>query len=157
MGDEWCSVILKDIIRLSDSETMAPEGGSVDERAAKLGPGFGKTKGKGSSSGGGGAGGSIPGLEGSRVGGTSGEMLWVDANTERYEEEYPALHELLTQLHALPFELNKKARLSLSIREWTITVLTSGIFLPACSCSYDVHVHCQRRHFPLVPHTNPPV
>jgi tetratricopeptide (TPR) repeat protein len=118
MGDEWCSVILKDIVRLSKAETMAPAGGSVDERAAKLGPGFGKGMDKGGSSGTGAfAAGEGSAFEkaGMAVGGTAGEMLWVDANTERYEEEYPALHELLTQLHALPFELNKKARLSLSI------------------------------------------
>lgn len=42
-----------------------------------------------------------------------GEMAWVE--TGELESKYPALHELVTCLHALPFELNlKEPNLSLA-------------------------------------------
>ena len=43
-----------------------------------------------------------------------GEMAWVEL--EELQPRYPGLHELLTSLHALPFELNlREPRLGLAL------------------------------------------
>lgn len=49
-----------------------------------------------------------PGLEGGGGAGEHGEIAWVEPTAE-LESTYPGLHELVVNLHALPFELNSKA------------------------------------------------
>lgn len=54
---------------------------------------------------------------------TPQKMMWIELEEEG-KSAYPALNELVKRVHALPFELNKKASLRLSVPLVSSTVVT---------------------------------
>eukprot|EP00936_MAST-01D_sp_MAST-1D-sp1_P001724 g1724.t1 len=91
LGDEWPDLLMDDIRRLDQSgrlQSICPDMPSC----AGEGGSKGETNGVARSA-------------------RAGRVAWLEQT--QCSDEYPALYELLQQLHALPFELNKKAGLEL--------------------------------------------
>ena len=103
LGDEWPELLVDDVRRLDQAGRLQSICPDVPSSAGEGG-------GKG-------------GTNGAARGARAGRVAWLEQT--QCSDEYPALCELLQQLHALPFELNKKAGLELKAVCPGSTLLTS--------------------------------
>ncbi|CAM9639279.1 unnamed protein product, partial [Phaeothamnion confervicola] len=102
LGEEWAPLLLHDATRLT-AAIASPAGGAARrmQPVPTLGNGAPACAGCSSSSSG----------EKDRIrSGTFGEIAWLEP--AELADAFPALHELVTALHGLPFELNRAAAAS---------------------------------------------